>query len=412
MSSHYTLAHTPAFAKTKDTNRWIEVDITDKLLKYLFVLYRNVEVPVYDFYGKEHTLYIYDFEHEMKNREYTIVSWFERIGDRKLNLIEGHPSLSHSYANYVPLNYHTTSVKPAKAGYHPSQEVGLEDYDDLIVDIDGYDPAYITKHCLFSVNGFIFPSKYQNYGTRILHAADSIRDSEDMQAGFLNFEKIGTISQVPLTKNMLSKIDESKTWFDTITIDTTQNIGNKTVGIVIGGYLHLLDNLVKVIGPNTLTVSLRNINLRERIVNSMKELSLEFMGLDQVNNSVSVTDFLNEENIVSYLTSKYSFLVLIDNTEMSVDYEAVSYAGMLGTYIIPEAHKLGRLVNHYGKGIDYWPNFECGQWALKTTAYETATDINETTGWEALTRINDAAIGHKPTKSIPLRMVNYFGRDK
>lgn len=412
MSSHYTLAPTPAFAKTKDTNRWIEVDISDKALKDLYVLYRRVEVPVFDFFGKELTLELYDFEPELKNREYTIVEWFERIGDRHLNLKEGHPSLTFSYANYVPVNYHNTTIKPAKAGYHPSHDVAVEDYDDLIIDIDGYDPAYVAKHCLFSVNGFVFPSMYQNYGVRVRHAADCVRNSESMEAGFLNFEKIGAIRQVPITKNMITKIDESKTWFDRITIDTTEYVGNKTVGIVLGGYLHLLDGMVQVIGPNTLTLSMRNLNLRERVMNSMRELDLEFMSLDQVNNGASVQEFLNEENIVKYLTSKYSFLVLIDNCEMSVDYEAVSDNAMLGTYIIPKEHRLGRLVDHIGRGLDYWPNYECGQWALKTTRYNIATDLHETTGWQALTRLNDAAIGHKPTEKLHVKMINYFGRDK
>lgn len=412
MSSHYTLAPTPAFAKTKDTNRWIEVDISDKPLKDLFALYRKVEVPVFDFFGKALTLFLYDFERELKNRDYTLSSWFERIADRRLDLTDGHPSLTFSYANYVPVNYHSSTIKPAKAGYHPSQEVAVEDYDDLIIDIEGYDPAYVTKHCLFSVNGFVFPSKYQDYGVRVLHAADAVRDSQNMEAGFLNFEKIGTIRQVPITKNMITKIDESKTWFDRITIDTTEYIGNKTVGIVLGGYLHLLDDLVKVIGPNTLSLSMRNYNLRERVMNSMKELDLEFMGLDQVNNSVPLNEFLNEENVVSYLTSKYSFLVLIDNTEMSVDYEGVSSTAMLGTYIIPKDNRLGRLVDHIGKGLDYWPNYECGQWALKTTRFNVASDLYETNGWEKLTRLNDAAVGHKPTEELQVRMINYFGRDK
>lgn len=412
MSSHYTLAPTPAFAKTKDTNRWIEVDISDKPLKDLFALYRKVEVPVFDFFGKALTLFLYDFERELKNRDYTLSSWFERIADRRLDLTDGHPSLTFSYANYVPVNYHSSTIKPAKAGYHPTQEVAVEDYDDLIIDIEGYDPAYVTKHCLFSVNGFVFPSKYQDYGVRVLHAADAVRDSQNMEAGFLNFEKIGAIRQVPITKNMITKIDESKTWFDRITIDTTEYIGNKTVGIVLGGYLHLLDGLVKVIGPNTLSLSMRNYNLRERVMNSMKELDLEFMGLDQVNNSVPLNEFLNEENVVSYLTSKYSFLVLIDNTEMSVDYEGVSSTAMLGTYIIPKDNRLGRLVDHIGKGLDYWPNYECGQWALKTTRFNVTSDLYETNGWEKLTRLNDAAVGHKPTEELQVRMINYFGRDK
>lgn len=412
MSSHYTLAPTPAFAKTKDTNRWIEVDISDKPLKDLYALYRKVEVPVFDFFGKALTLFLHDFEKELRNRDYTLSSWFERIDDRRLTLTDGHPSLSFSYVNYIPLNYHSSTIKPAKAGYHPSQEVALEDYDDLIVDIEGYDPRYISQHCLFSVNGFVFPSKYQDYGVRVLHASDTVRDSHEMNAGFLNFEKVGAVRQIPITKNMITKIDENKTWFDRITIDTTEYIGNKTVGIVLGGYLHLLDDLVKVIGPNTLTLSMRNYNLRERVMNSMKELDLEFMGLDQVNNSVPINEFLTEDNLVKYITSKYSFLVLIDNCEMSVDYEAVSNAAMLGTYIIPKEHRLGRLVDHIGKGLDYWPNYECGQWALKTTNFNVATDLHETTGWEALTRINDAAVGHKPTEELHLKMINFFGRDK
>lgn len=412
MAASYTLADRPAIVKTKATNEWISTSIASVPINELFVLYRKTEVPIVDLYGNELTLSLHSYESEIARSSQTVNQWLASLGTRKLNTKSGFTDLTFSYVNYVPMNYHDTTVQGAKSGYHPSHEVAAGDYDDLIVNLNDYDPKYVFNYALFSVNGFVFPTKYQNYGVRLLNAGGTVRDSSKMEVGFMNFEKVGKIKQVPITKNMITKIDEGKTWFDKITIDTTTYIGNKTVGIVIGGYLHLLDGLVNVIGPNTLTLSMRNYNLKERVSNSISELDLTFMGYDQINNNIVVNDFYNEDNLISYLTSKYSFLVIIDNSEMGVSYDGVSSASMLGTYIIPEGNRLGRLVDHIGKGLDYWPNYEHGQWALKTSRFNVASDLHETNGWEKLTRINDAALGHKPTEELQVKMINYFGRDK
>ncbi len=413
MPNHYKLAGLPAIAKSKTTNRWVEIDVTNTNLNDLYALYREVEVPVLNFFDEAQTLFISKFESELRNLEDTLTYWFGRIADRNLNLPNGHPTLEFGYSEYIPLNYHLgTKIQPAKSGYHPSHDVSIDDYDDIIVTLPDISQRHVHDYCLFTVNGFVFNSKYQDYGVRVCHAGDLVRNSEEFNGGIINFEKVGKVKQVPITPNMITKIDTGKTWFDKITIDTTTYVGDKSVGIVIGGYLHLLDDMVKVIGPTTVTLSMRNYALLDRISNSMKELDLTFMGLDDINNSSSVGEFLNEDNIYKYLTSKYSFLVIIDNPNLEIDKYSVSTMAMSGTYIVGKDQRLGFLTDQIGKAIDYWPIYECGQWALKSTRFELDTLVAKASPWEALTRINDAAVSTKPTKPLAMSMHTWSGRVK
>lgn len=412
MASQYTLAPLLAVAKTRATNLWVEIDITAMPLKTIFSTYRFIEVGLLDAFQAPKTLHLIEYEFDLLNREGTLQQWLTSLDNRALSLTDGHPTLTFNKVHYYPAEYHHATMQAAKAGYHPSQDVAVDEYNDLVLTYPNIASADAAKYHLYSVNGFYFISKYQDYGVRLVDASDTVRATGKMEVGYLDFTTVGEIKYVPITKNRINKVDPERTWFDTVIVDVGESLSNKTVGIVIGGYLHLLDGLIRVNSDTTFTFSMRNHQYLSRVLNSLDALSLTELGLDDADLGVNVSEVYNEEKILAYLTSKYSFVVLIDNPEISVETAGVAYNAMAGTYITKDSNLLGRLTDQTGRSIDYWPTWECGQWALKTSTYDLPTRSFTTADWQRQGKVSNASIPIRPTERLSLTMHHYYSRRK
>jgi hypothetical protein len=148
-----------------------------------------------------------------------------------------------------------------------------------------------------------------------------------------------------------------------------RDLTNYTVMVVIGGYLHVLDSkTVRMVGTNSIVIDFNNLPLFERYFESKPHIDLSGLPLTSYpNNSeaFSVDDMLSDAFIKAYLTLSQSFVVLIDNTELSTDLVRVRAAKFPNLYV-SYADPQWPLVAGYGKVSEYWSVEEDGQWALTT----------------------------------------------
>lgn len=411
-SSFYTLDVAPAIVRSRKTRDWLKVDISAMKVADVFANYREIEVGIYDVYNKPYTLNLYDYEFELLNFQATLQGWFDRIGTRALTLKSALPTLLFKEVNYLPLTYYEGQFQLARRGWHPSHEVPMEDYDDVIVAYNSITSKYLHENALFTVNGLFMPSTYHAYGVRVLNAGDVIRKTGKVELGLLNFEQVGTVEKIAITPEMVFKVDDAKDYYSELMIKSPKPLAGKTLGIVIGGFLHLLDGLIRPNGDTTAMIILKDIPIVERVIATKGVLDLDFMGLDGLDDSVLVSTVVNDANILKYLTSPYSFLVLIDNKDLCRRWDPVDVNAGLGNYLIDDSTSLGLLVDDTGRGIDYWPKYECGKWALCTEHSHRNTHSFHTAPWLSQTRINSAAIGVKPADRIRPNLLTFYARAK
>lgn len=410
-TSLYQLPDYPAVVRSRSTLQWLRVDIRTMVCQDVFALYRVIELAVVDGYSKPMTLNLYDYETELRSNTLTVQAWVDSLDNRALVLKDAYPLLNISEANYLPLAYPVnSSFQLAKRNYHPTHVVATEDYDDVIVNYRGLTPQYLHEHALWSIGGFFMPTTYHEYGLRIYNAGDIIRRSGDLAAGCLNFEKIGKVTQVPITPVMVKKVDENYTYFDRVVIDVGKPLKNKTVGIVLCGYLHLMDDFVRVIGDDTVMLSLRNIRYVERYLASRKHLDLPALALDDVETNALVAKVHSQEAVLAYLTSPYSFMVLIDNPNMERIEQPIDRMAGLGKYILPDDLSLGLLVDQLGRNLEPWPKWEAGLWALDTEMSHLPNYSFNNLPWFNQPRINDALEGAEAQRRIQPRMWVYRAR--
>lgn len=411
-SSFYKLDTAPAIVRSRKTRDWLKVDISAMKVADVFANYREIEVGIYDVYNKPYTLNLYDYEFELRNFQETLQTWFDRMGTRALALKSELPTLLFKEVNYVPLTYFEGQFQLARRGWHPSHEVPMEDYDDVIVAYNSITSKYLHEHALFTVNGLFLPSTYHAYGVRLLNAGDVIRKTGKVELGLLNFEQVGSVDTIPITPEMVFKVDDAKDYYSELMIKSPKTLAGKTLGIVIGGFLHLLDGLIRPNSDTTAMIILKDIPIVERVIATKGVLDLDFMGLDGLDDSVLVSTIVNDANILKYLTSPYSFLVLVDNKDLCKRWDPVDVNAGLGNYLIDDSTSLGLLVDDTGRGIDYWPKWECGKWALCTEHSHRNTHSFHNAPWQSQTRINSAAIGVRPADPIRPNLITFYARAK
>ena len=408
----YVLSTDPAVVRERASKKWTTAVINNIRCVDLFAKYTNIEFIIIDAYGDAFTVDAYAYEPELRFNELTLGQWVAGLGDRSLTMKAGKPVLKVSSVNYFPLWHKPSTAQLAKRGWHPSHYTAGDDADDVIVGIKGVAHRKLSERVLWSVNGFFMPTTYHTYGCRIMNAGDIIRKSGKMAIGGLNFENIAKVSFQDITEAHVFKVDPAKRYFDGVHIKVDKPIGNRTVGLILGGYLHLLDGLIRPISQTSIRFTPGDLNIVERVLLSKDHLDLDFMGLDDIDKSVAVSRVMDDANWLKYLTCKYSRLVFIDTVDLWRTHSYVDTVTRPGSYVVDDSELLGQLIDNRGRTINYWPKFECGKVALCSDDYMEATHARYDTDWFADTVMNDAAIGSKPLTRINPKMLHYHMRKK
>ncbi len=411
MSMHYTVADVDAVVKLRGNRRIVTLSVKSATVSVLFAQYSSIEVGINDAYGLPFTLDLYKYETELRSYNGTLDEWFESIGDRALTITKQYPTLKLRTANYMPGFWKKGTYLFAGKNTHPSRELPIEQYQDLVIDINPEVNSRIHNYSLTTVNGYVVNSNLHDYGVRALYGGDIIRKSNRYSVGHINFENIGKVTRIPVTESMVHKVDESRSLYDNILINTKTNLSGKTVGIVLGGYLHLLDDFVRITGEQTIGLTMNKIDILNRLYESMPILDISYMALDNIMFGSVVNKVLSDEALLKYLTSPYTFIVLIDNPDMFTSTTTVNDVTSRYRYTTTN-ETLGVLRSNLGTVMDYWPKYECGTWSLNVN-YDHIDNLEcEHASWRTETRINDALDGVNNNRRIIPYMEYFHARIK
>lgn len=412
MASTYKLVDLPAVVREKSTLKWSLVNINAMTTDAIFANYIAVELPLLDVYDHIITVDLFKYEAYLRDASITLQSWLDSLAGASLQILHsGAPVLNQKTVNYVPL-WQNAAAKATlcKRDWNPTNTPSLEDADDVIVEWPGLTPQYLKERSLWLVNGYVVPTTYHTYGLRLLNAGDIVRRSRQMSISCLNFENVGKLEYQQLDTTSVFKQEGFANYADGVLIKTSKPIGKRTVGLILGGYLHLLDGSIKQVGPNTIEFIPNKQDIFNRLMQSDDFLEMEFMGVSGLDKSELVKTITKDENWLAYLTSKYSQLVFISTDKL---YRDVAYPDPVtrpGSFIVDKDTNLGLLVDQYGKGLCYWPRYEAGLWSLNTEDDWQHNYLANTTQWTSETRINDGLIGANRKKPVQAKLYQYTTR--
>jgi hypothetical protein len=360
-----------AIAKSfSSLGRWESVDISQMTFATLYSEYTQVIATLTNpFLDGQLALNLNDIAGQVGDTSQTFTDFLTANGQNTLPTTTPPPVLAHKYVRYRDAFRAGYDVEPVGPYQAPDAQLPAKDKTYLhITNPNVPDFTEFYKYCLVSVNGYIHATDADANGCWVIDGTKSLWKSNRNQIGFLNFQGVSTLNFVPITPAMIYKQSPTQAYANQMRINVGQDITNKGLMLVLGGYLHFLDERTfRRIGQTQILIDFNNLPLFERYHESRDVLDYSALPFQTTTNNpsqIAVSDFTSDANLVAYATMSQSFIVVMDNPEVyrAEEYvQTVAGPGMLVAHAFPDKP----LMNGIGKLADYWSVYEDRQWSVR-----------------------------------------------
>lgn len=348
--------------------RWQAVDIASVPLSVLYTTYSRVIATLTNpFLPNLVALDLNDIEVQTAGLSQSFTAYLQSIGANALPTTEQLQRVAPKWAKYNDA---------FKAGYtitaiHPTAGDGTvmpnADLTDLRLRRPATDYALFLKSCLVSVNGFYHPIDGSSAGIIVRRGNQCAQLSGQNNIGIVSFRELGSLTQVPITASMVKKQNGTLPLKNHAYVDLGQDVSNKSVLLVLGGYLHVLDQRTfRRVSGSMFAIDFNNLPYLERYFESQSFLDFSSLPVNATPRNptqAAVAELLSDECITAYLTLPQSFFVLLDNPDVSFTHtplQAARAAHRFISYVPP----IWPIAVGYGKHANFFASYEDGQWAI------------------------------------------------
>ena len=355
----------------KGNKEWSTTDISNVPLNVLFSTYSKIIVVLSNPYLQANVAVdLSTIIPVLDGMSSTFAEFLISNGNITLPALPKNPTLNTVTAKYADgfrAGYKITPSNPLTSLSSPQP---TSDKKWLHLTQAGVDYNLFYKSCLVSINGFFHITDTDLTGIYVIDGMKSARKGNMNQLGIYSFADLGSISLLPITSSMLYKQKPDQLFKDAVHIDLGQDISKKTVMLVLGGYLHVLDNTTFTPTSNTtIKIDISNLPLLDRFYESKGTLDLSSLPLTSVRRNtdqVSIDEFYSDANITAYLTISQSFFVILDNDAVfikTVPIHKTTIPGMYVAHSVPMYPLMGKI----GRNVNYWSVEEDGQYSVTCT---------------------------------------------
>ena len=340
-------------AVVKDRNGWSEKDISEETMRSIGQSYEDVRFHLdYQIEGITVEVHYTDIEPLIKRSIKTVAQWFIDNNNR---------ALPHRLKLTNISNRQHVQMKDLwEAGYeihitnkdvHPETALLPSACRDLLIRHPTYSSNDVYDNMAISINGLLYPTINSEYGPYLAGVWPKLRALKELYASVISFKRLGGFKQIPLTKAMVYQPSSIHSLKDSIYLNVGVDLSQKTVLLVLGGYLHVLDGNYQIIGDQQLKINSSQIPLTQRILSTQKELGLTLPGLDTGGGSINDKLLMSDDSLTKYIDLPNTFLMVLDK-EVYYAHEVLTYGGMPDRYFSKERpmgimqHYLGRIMDH------------------------------------------------------------------
>lgn len=379
-----------AFARQQATgNTWRAVDLSSFTLSYIDSHYHDVHLRVKNPYWiKDRTMLLSDITRDYNARDHTISQFFINNGANTLPTINGIAEISKGKVKYADAYWAGYSLQRGKYLQSPTVIPPVDDSELLIMKKPGVDGRHFHKNCLVSVNGLLHRVDADSQYVYVIDAGKSNYLSRRNEVGIINFKDIGELTCYSITPDMLFKSHLDQPFSHQIFIKSPVKDITKTAALVMGGYLFLLDNLTFMrTGDDIFCLDVQNIALLDRFFESRELIDLSSLGLEyngKHQTQISRDQLFSDAVLTKWLTLSQSFLVYIDNINITVNRRALAPTQIAKQYLSYTEPTLP-LLTGFGKLAPYWVQEDDGVFSVTVGDNITPQHLFHTTGPEQAT---------------------------
>lgn len=267
------------------------------------------------------------------------------------------------YSDAVQARYKITPVSPAA---HPQAATPPAERHWLALTREDTDYSLFFRSCLASVNGLIHLTDADSQRAYVVDGMKTARYSGKASLGLISFREVGALEFIPIKTSMIFRAREDLPLADRMYLNLGVSRPTKTAMLVLGGYLHALDNEAFYrINDTTFAINFKHIPLRDRYFDSRDLMDLSSLGLASApgnSHEIDNDELFSDEVLTRYATLSQSFIVFVDNPQLFVETISVresSSANMAVSFSAPH----WPMLTETGKLVNYWRVHEHGQWA-------------------------------------------------
>lgn len=217
---------------------------------------------------------------------------------------------------------------------HIDATIPDDDKHDLLLSCKYTDYATSLSHSLISINGFLHRHEPSPYGW-IIHDGNKTwrRCRDKMQMSVIDFTQLGSIRFESITEDMIRPAIPASPLKDNIYINLKEELVGKTIMLSLGGYLHYQSNVFSMVSNQVMKIDFNHIRW-ESLYYKMKEyLDLSSFDMtDYGDDRVIGFELYSDHVIKALLTLPQTFLIIIDNPYIGVEYLPIGHTGIPGRY--------------------------------------------------------------------------------
>lgn len=385
-----------AYVKVKGRNgRWLEQDVRQTPLKdlyennsriWLILTHETFDDALED--GEEPLKVSLDMEllkTSLGYKEATVAHWLQQNGNLTLPTVPGVVALDNqtvAYSDAFAAGYDIATVKP---GAHPDAYFPNSERTDLLLTKEDLDYAELYRHALVTVNGIVHQTSYSEYGLHVTDGAHSGSIANENHVGIISFLDVGSLEFIPIRSDMVHPHSEGRPLREDAYISLDKDLTDKTVLLVLGGYLHVLDSTYRQVSDSVFKIDFRNYPLPQKLFELMNFIDLKSLDLTEYAKNeklIEVEELYSDASILAYLGLSQSFFVVVDTDELYVEkrqLEKTKLPGRWYSHIKPNLP----LLKGNGKLEDYVWCEEQGVYVVRTVSNYQIRHYNfETTQWK------------------------------
>lgn len=297
----------------------------------------------------------------------TLTDFLTGLSNAALQTVPSVPEFETKKAHYFDAFRAGYKIDVIVPGTVPAASTRVADRTEVRIKRHNTDMQKFYDHCLVSINGFYHRMETDGEYCYIPNGGKSLLKSRQNQMGVLNFQDIGKIKIVPITQDMVYKQANESFLGHRAYVELNENVENKTVLAVIGGYLYKQDNLsFRATGTKAFCFDFNHVPLLERYFESLSYLDMSSLGLPtnvKFPDQIKIDEFFKDEHFIKYMTLPQSFFVIVDAPSLVYRKYPVrhnNFPGVFRTYKEPFLP----LITGIGKVSEYWKQYAAGVWTL------------------------------------------------
>lgn len=335
----------------------------------------------------------------------TFNDYLTSLGNGSLPTIDALPDFKIVPALYADAWKAGFTIQPVDIGRHPDAQVPVGEKNDLLLSKPNQDFSQLGKYCLVTVNGHFHRTGSAPEGIYVVGGGRSGRIRNDNHVGIYSFQNVADLQIIPITPEMVYKTDDQESYGEFAHVRLPNALENQTLLLVLGGFLHVLDDVYKLVGERSVKINFNNYPLAERIFDAQLSFDISGLQLESSPRSIaqySVADLYSDRTILNYLTLSQSFFVVINTPSFYKRTLNVENAQLPGRYI-GDAPLRYPLIGPLNKVYDYILQPEQGKWVYVCDPVMNIQYNFRTAPWE-----DGEAVSLDPTRSTihPWRYAN------